>query len=62
MAVVLASILTFLVSGMRPRYWWKEAQAQRTARRSALVLVALLLALGALIFVSRGALGPVSPG
>lgn len=53
-AVVLSSMLTFLASGMRPRIWWQEAQARRTATRAALALMGLLGVLGGLIYLSRG--------
>ena len=57
-ALVLSSMLTFVVGGMRPRAWWREERAHRSARRSALILVALLAILGGLILLSAEFLQP----
>jgi uncharacterized membrane protein len=51
-ALVLASMLTFLSGGMRPRAWWKEERARRSARRGFVVLVLLLALLAGLIQLS----------
>ncbi len=45
--VNLASVLTFLAQGVRPRTWWEERRARRATRRATAlwaVLLALLLA------------------
>ena len=51
-AVVLASMATFLLGGLRPRTWWREERARSSARRALLVLVALLLVLAGLVMLS----------
>lgn len=52
-ALTLAAILTFLWRGMRPRNWWMEEPARRSARRGVGIFVALLVALAGLIVVSQ---------
>lgn len=54
-ALTLAAMLTFLVRGLRPRNWWQEDQARRSARVGAAIYVALLMAIGSLIVVSQRA-------
>jgi hypothetical protein len=38
---------------MRPRNWWQEDRARRSARLGAAIFVALLIALGALVVGSQ---------
>jgi uncharacterized hydrophobic protein (TIGR00341 family) len=52
-ALTLAAMLTFLWRGMRPRNWWQEERARRSAVRGVAVFVVLLAALAALIVASR---------
>jgi uncharacterized hydrophobic protein (TIGR00341 family) len=52
-ALTLAAILTFLWRGMRPRNWWQEERARRSARVGVAVFVGMLVALAALIVVSQ---------
>lgn len=52
-ALTLAAMLTFLWRGMRPRNWWQEDRARRSARLGVAIFVALLLALTALIVASE---------
>jgi uncharacterized hydrophobic protein (TIGR00341 family) len=52
-ALTLAAMLTFLWRGMRPRNWWQEERARRSALRGVAVFVVLLAALAALIVASR---------
>ena len=51
-SVTLAAILTFAWRGMRPRNWWLEERAKRSARIGIAVFVALLVVLTAIIFVA----------
>ena len=53
-SVTLAAILTFAARGMRPRNWWLEERAQRSARVGIAVFVALLAALAGIIFLASG--------
>lgn len=55
-ALTLSAMLTFIWRGMRPRNWWQEARAQRTARVGVLIFAVLLVALAVLI-VASGQLG-----
>jgi uncharacterized hydrophobic protein (TIGR00341 family) len=52
-ALTLAAMLTFLWQGMRPRNWWQEERARRSARRGVAIFVTLLAALAGLIVVSQ---------
>lgn len=52
-ALTLAAMLTFLWRGMRPRNWWQEDRARRSARVGLAVFVGLFAALAALIVASR---------
>jgi len=52
-ALTLAAMLTFLGRGMRPRNWWQEAHARRSARRGVVVFVGLFVVLAVLIVLSR---------
>lgn len=54
LAVVAASMTTFLAAGLRPRLWWNEERAKLSARRGLAVLFALLLALAlGIVFQDR---------
>ncbi len=44
-ALTLASMLTFAGRGMRPRNWWQEERARRSARTGIIVFVGLFVAL-----------------
>ncbi len=55
-ALILAAMLTFLLRGMRPRNWWEEDRARRSAWRGIAVFAGLLLVLAALIVVAGGSL------
>jgi hypothetical protein len=46
-------MLTFLWRGMRPRNWWMEERARRTARQGVAVFVVLLAMLAGTIVVSQ---------
>jgi uncharacterized hydrophobic protein (TIGR00341 family) len=48
-ALTLAAILTFLWRGLRPRNWWQEDDAKRSARRGVAIFVGLLALLTAII-------------
>jgi uncharacterized hydrophobic protein (TIGR00341 family) len=52
-ALTLAAMLTFWWRGMRPRNWWQEERARRSARLGVMIFVALLLALTGLIVISQ---------
>jgi len=52
-ALTLAAMLTFLWRGMRPRNWWQEERARRSARRGVAVFMALFAVLAGLIVASR---------
>lgn len=52
-ALTLAAMLTFLWRGMRPRNWWQEESARRSARLGVSIFVALLVGLAALIVVAQ---------
>jgi uncharacterized hydrophobic protein (TIGR00341 family) len=51
-ALTLAAMLTFLWRGMRPRNWWQEERARRSARLGVVIFVVLFLALALLVAVS----------
>jgi len=51
-SVTLAAILTFAARGMRPRNWWLEERAQRSARVGIAIFVVLLAALAGIIFLA----------
>ncbi len=57
-AITLAAMLTFLLRGMRPRNWWQEERARRSAWTAIGIFAALLLVLGVLIGLSQS---PVQP-
>jgi uncharacterized hydrophobic protein (TIGR00341 family) len=52
-ALTLAAMLTFLWRGMRPRNWWQEERARRSAHQGVGIFIALLVALAGLILVSQ---------
>jgi uncharacterized hydrophobic protein (TIGR00341 family) len=52
-ALTLAAMLTFLWRGLRPRNWWQEDRARRSARLGVAIFVALFVALAALILTSQ---------
>jgi uncharacterized hydrophobic protein (TIGR00341 family) len=52
-ALTLAAMLTFLWRGMRPRNWWQEERARRSAALGVMIFVALLAALAVLIATSQ---------
>ncbi len=52
-AVTLAAMLTFIWRGMRPRNWWQEERARRSARLGVMIFIALLIWLGSLILASQ---------
>ncbi len=56
-AVTLAAMVTFRATGMRPRHWWREAQARSSARLGLAVFAALGAILAILVVVSRAKLG-----
>ena len=51
-AVTLAAMVTFRVTGMRPRYWWRAEQAKASARLGIVVFVALGVILSALVLLA----------
>jgi hypothetical protein len=51
-ALTLAAMLTLLWRGMRPRNWWQEERARRSARLGVVIFVVLFLALALLVAVS----------
>jgi uncharacterized hydrophobic protein (TIGR00341 family) len=56
-ALTLAAMLTFWWRGMRPRNWWQEDRAERSARLGAGIFVTLLLALAGLIVAFQNYFG-----
>lgn len=52
-ALTLAAMLTFLWRGMRPRNWWQEDRARRSAQLGVVIFLGLFLALAALIVSSQ---------
>ena len=52
-ALTLAAMLTFLWRGMRPRNWWQEERARRSAWLGVMIFVGLLVALAVLIATSQ---------
>jgi uncharacterized hydrophobic protein (TIGR00341 family) len=56
-ALTLAAMLTFLWRGMRPRNWWQEERARRSARLGVVIYIALLSGLVVLIVISHRYLG-----
>ena len=49
----LAGVATFLAQDVRPRTWWEGERAKRSSRTAIIIWCVLLLALGAVLFVSR---------
>ncbi len=56
-ALTLASMLTLLWRGMRPRNWWQEDRARRSAQRGVAIFVTLFLVLASLILVIERTFG-----
>jgi len=56
-ALTLAAMLTFLWRGMRPRNWWQEDRARRSARWGVVIFLALFAVLAILIVVADGDFG-----
>ena len=52
-ALTLAAMLTFWWRGMRPRNWWQEDRARRSARLGVGIFLTLLLVLAGLIVASQ---------
>lgn len=52
-ALTLAAMLTFLWRGMRPRLWWREEVARRSARQGVAIFLTLFVLLTAVILASR---------
>lgn len=50
-ALTLSAMLTFLWRGMRPRNWWQEERARRSARLGVSIFIGLLMGLAALIVI-----------
>ncbi len=48
----LAGVATFLAQGVRPRTWWEEQRAQHATRLAIGIWFVLLLALGAILYVT----------
>lgn len=53
-ALNLAAMATLTLSGIRPRHWWKEEQARRSARLGLLVFSILTVVLVGIVLVSQG--------
>ncbi len=51
--VILAGILTFYLSGIRPKNWWEQESAKKHTRRAMIILTVILLLLLAGIFILR---------
>jgi uncharacterized hydrophobic protein (TIGR00341 family) len=56
-ALTLAAMLTFSWRGMRPRNWWQEEHARRSARLGVTIFVGLLVGLALLIGIAQRYLG-----
>jgi uncharacterized hydrophobic protein (TIGR00341 family) len=52
-ALTLASMLTFLARGLRPRNWWQEENARRSARVGIGIFLALFVVMAVLIVFAR---------
>lgn len=52
-AITLAAMLTFLWRGMRPRNWWQEDRARRSARLGIAIFVSLFALLAGLILLAE---------
>lgn len=50
----LASVLTFVLQGVRPRTWWEASRARRATRVAIAVWLVLLVILGVLILLTAG--------
>jgi len=49
--VNLAGILTFIVAGITPKYWWEEKKARQYSRKAMAVWTILLLVLVAVVIL-----------
>ena len=49
--VNLAGILTFLLAGITPKYWWEEKKARKYSRKAILIWTILLLGLMAVVLL-----------
>ncbi len=49
----LASVLTFLAQGVRPRTWWEERRARRATRRAMALWAALLVLLLTFLYLAQ---------
>lgn len=49
--VNLAGILTFVIAGLSPKYWWEEKKARKYSRRAMVLWTILLLALVAVVLL-----------
>lgn len=56
-ALTLAAMLTFLWRGLRPRNWWQEERARRSARLGVAIFVVLFIALVGLVIGAQSYLG-----
>ncbi len=57
----LAAIATFMLQGVRPRTWFDQDKARRSARRAVGLWVALLVLLTAAILFAQGHIEPIAP-
>ena len=49
----LAGVATFLAQGVRPRTWWEEERARKSSRMAIATWCALLLLLGAIVYLTQ---------
>lgn len=56
-ALTLAAMLTFSWRGMRPRNWWQEERARRSARKGVVIYISILIGLSLVIVASHRYLG-----
>jgi len=56
-ALTLAAMLTFSWRGMRPRNWWQQENARRSAQRGIAIFLLLFVVLAVLIVASQRASG-----
>ena len=55
--VNLAGVITFLVQGIRPLWWWEKERAKKATRRAMIIWVICLIVLVLLILVSQNITG-----
>ncbi len=53
--VLLAGIVTFYLSGIRPQHWWEKKSAKKHTRRALLILSLILILLVVSVFLLRRA-------